>query len=296
MTLLTLLAFTLTQSAWAQAKEDEKTWGEATLMVMTASTKFGDFSQTSYMLSSYFHTNLAKPEDPKGSLTVPTGLGIGPVIPLNFQGVDPSAMTERLYYWGCGAAVGEKQPEARGKGWRFKGQWWTVRSQGMADATQMMNLQADSKVPGTYKLEANYVGEMSLEMTEAQQFLPALKVLEPATDTADTSQPIVVSWEPVDKAAGYLLMAHGKNAEGKDVTWESAYNATIWQRMGAEKALKEGLILPPSTTTCTIPAGIFKGQVALTVTGVSPIATGKGVFSYWGWAQTMTSRILNMGT
>lgn len=288
-------AFALTSSVLAQAPEKEKTWGEATLMVMTASTSFSGFAHTSYMLSSSFHTNLAKPQDPKGTLTVPGGLGIGPVIPLAFQGVQAGAQAERLYYWGCGAKVGEKQPEVHGKDWRAKDQWWTVRSSGMADAAQMMNLTAASPVPGTYTMKANYVGEMSLNLTPAQQFLPPLKVLAPATDSADTSQPIAVSWEPVEGAAGYLLMAFGKNKAGKEVTWESAYHATLWQRMGAEKALKEGKLLPPTVTSCTIPAGIFDGQVSLTVTGVSPIATGQGVFSYWGWAQTVTTRLLNMG-
>lgn len=273
----------------------EKTWGEATIMVLTASSSFGAYSNTAYMLSSFYSTNLAAPEGAKGTLTVPETLGIGPVIPLNITKYDEMAQTERLYYWGCSPTVLKGQPEVHGKGWRGKDQWWHVRSSGTADATKMMGLTADSKIPGKYVMETNYTGSMSVVLGEAQQFLPALTVTAPTGDKVDTAQAIPVTWDAVDRAAGYHVMAVGKNADGKDVTWENAYNAILWQRIGATKALQKGLLHAPDKRSCMIPAGIFKGQVSIIVTGVSPIATGTGAFSYWGWAQTMTTKTLNLG-
>lgn len=280
----------------AQEDKKKKIWGEATLMALTSTSTFGAYTNTSYMMSAFYSTNLVPPADAKGTLTVPETLGIGPVIPLTIQTQKGMTATKRLYYWGCTATVPKGQPEVRDNGWKMKDQWWTVNSTGMADATKMMGLTAESKVPGKYVMETNYTGSMSLTMTDTQQFLPPLKVVEPAGDKADTSQAIPVKWEKVPGAGGYLVMAVGKNDKGEDVTWESAYNAVIWQRMGVTKALEKGLLKGPDSLSCTIPAGIFKGQVSIIVTAVTPIATGEGAFSFWGWAQSANSKIVNMGS
>lgn len=293
---LSLLAvLCLSSLATAQEDKKKKIWGEATLMALTSTSTFGTFTNTQYMMSAYYATNLLPPADAKGTLTVPETLGIGPVIPLNIRTLKDWKAPKRLYYWGCSATVLKDQPEVRAEGWRMKEQWWVVNSNGTADATKMMGLNAQSKVPGKYVMETSYTGSMSLVMTDTQQFLPPLKVVEPASDKVDTSQAIPVKWEKVPGAGGYLVMASGKNAKGEDVTWESAYNAVIWQRMGVAKALKKGLLKGPDHLQCTIPAGIFKGQVSIIVTAVTPIATGEGAFSFWGWAQSMGTKIVNMG-
>ena len=248
------------------------------------------------MLSSFYSTNLAAPEGASGTLTVPDTTGIGPVIPLKITRIDKPYAQNRLYYWGCSDVVLKDQPEHRTDGWKNKEQWWVLRSNGTADAMKMQGLTAASKLSGNYLMDVSYAGKMDVTLGEGQEFLPPLKVTSPEGATVDTTKPIKVVWEPAAGVRGYHLMAVGKSPDGKDVTWESAYNATVWQRMGATKALKKGLLKGPEATSCTIPAGIFKGQVSIIVTGVGPIATGKGAFSYWGWAQTMTTKIANMGT
>ena len=280
----------------ATAQEKEKTWGEATIMVLTSSSVFGEFSNTQHVITSFFSTNLKAPEGASGTLTVPKDLGIGPVVPLTIQNNEAVEQPDRLYYWSCTEAVPKGQPEVRGWKWKKKDWWWTVRSSAIADPMKMMGLTAQSPVPGTYTMDSTYTGKMSVNLSQAQQFLPALKVSSPPSGALDTSKPIPVTWEGVEGAGGYYVSAYGKNAEGKDVTWESAYDAALWQRMGLTKALEKGLLHGPEHRSCTIPAGIFKGQVAIMVSGVTPIATGTGVFSYWGWAESKTTVLLNTGS
>jgi hypothetical protein len=283
-------------SLTATAQEKEKTWGEATIMVLTSSSVFGEYSNTQHMITSYLSTNLKAPEGASGTLTVPDDLGIGPVIPLTIQNIETVKQPDRLYYWSCTETVPEGQPETRGWQWKKKDWWWTVRSTAVADAMKMMGLNAQSPVPGPYSMDTTYTGSMSVTLTKAQQFLPPLKVTSPPSGDIDTSKPISVTWEGVEGAGGYYVAAYGKNADGKDVTWESSYDATLWQRMGLTKSLEKGLLHGPEHRKCTIPGGIFKGQVVINVSGVSHIATGTGAFSYWGWAESKTSVILNTGS
>ena len=294
--LLSLLCILSVTALGAAQEKEEKLWGEATIMALTSTSTFGAYTNTQYMLTSFYSTNRKAPEGATGTLTVPETLGIGPVIPLNIQNLNDYKAPKRLYYWGCSDVVLKDQPEVRAEGWRAKDQWWYVRSNATADPMKMMGLTQASPIPGTYTMESSYTGKMSVTMTEAQQFLPPLKVVEPSSDKADTSKPIKVTWEAVEGAGGYHVMAMGKNADGVDVTWENAYNAVIWQRIGLTKSLKKGLLHGPEHRSCTVPAGIFKGQVTVMVTGVTPIATGTGIFSYWGWAQSAGTKILNMGS
>lgn len=293
-----LLATLLLLSTVAGAQNDKKkeVWGEATIIANTITSTFGEHTNVQKSLTAYYTTNLKAPDGAHGFLTVPAGLGPGPKIPLKIQNHDHAGTgAEMRHYWGCSQTILKDQPEVLKGQYDDKTRKWQVGSTGMADPMQMMGITEASKAAGDYAMNVSYIGVFSLTMGQGQEFLPALKLVEPAADKVDLSQAVKISWEKVAGCSGYTVMVSGKDAQGRTTYWENAYNSGLWQRMGATKALEKGLILPPDKTTCTLPGGIFSGQATITVTAVSQIAVGKGPFSLWGWAQSSANKILNMG-
>lgn len=110
--------------------------------------------------------------------------------------------------------------------------------------------------------------------------LPPLKVTSPDMDKIDPKDAIVVKWEPVPGARGYLISGTGMNmgddgentTEMTTISWYSTLVQPPTRVRGGYRQettiaddLRSGILLPGNTTSCTIPPGIFKGIMHLTL-------------------------------
>lgn len=135
-------------------------------------------------------------------------------------------------------------------------------------------LKPHASAAGEYLLDTNYCGGAAVNVAEDQDFLVPIRITSPASEP-DLSTPIRIAWEAVPNAVAYLLSASGGGEKWSTVWTSSAapdLTADIERRPVAPDELR-GLIeqralLPADATSCTIPAGIFKGanSVMLTIT------------------------------
>jgi hypothetical protein len=275
--------------------------GSYQLIMQTMATSYGGTTNVMRTMGASYMSPQTAPAGASANLAVPPGLGLVSPVPYqiqNLQAQGGKAEYEMLHYWQSSPTVPKGQPENFKGKVDTTGQKWVGGSSGLPDATKMKYLKENqfmfdesSRVAGPYHLKISYVGDIHIDMTDKQQFLAPLQVTKPeAPASVDTSQSIEVTWDHVPNAVGYTVFASGKNAAGKSVYWENAYQAqTAVYTGGAAGALKAGKLVPPDKTRVQIHAGIFKGPVTLMITGYSPEVKGKGPLNPWGWAQTLTS-------
>jgi hypothetical protein len=243
-------------------------------------------------------------------LATPDGLGLGRLTleppPSAQQGHDSEApgklpdveITVREY-WGCGALPGSGQPKV--STYRLDGGAVSVGG-GMTPG--IFAPQRDVQPTPAYALWPNKVSGLpvpegaSLVGTHrfSGQGIPASLQFELAGDVdfmpeialnsqmGEDSDPIDLSWQPVDRAQAYFLTATqmdapvdpGASKSGPTrlsvTTWSSAQaggaGSSLVDYLGAAdigKWLKQKILLPPGTTRCTIPQGIFGNGNGLTM-------------------------------
>jgi len=276
-----------------------KVQGDFNLMAITTSMTVQGYSSVNRTLSASYNTSLTSPAGATAVMNVPEGLGVASPVPFviqNLQATGGTAAGEVIHYWNSAPTIPKGQPEVM-KGAGTTSGSWKGGSTGYPDPMGWKYLRAGqfaldetSKVPGTYKVNISYVGELTVPMTEKQEFLGPLKINKPESPALDTSKSIEVAWTHVPNAVRYTVLASGKNAAGKAVYWENAYNApTTWYLKGAAAAVKDGKLVSPDSCKVQIPAAIFSGPVSLSVTGYSTESKGSGVLNPWGWAQTIAS-------
>lgn len=150
-------------------------------------------------------------------------------------------------------------------------------------------------------------------------FLPPLRVTSPKSmQTLKPEEGIEVVWEPVAGARGYILHAFGTTGQGTNnwtiITWVSTLREPPERvRSGYEQEtsiaddLANGILLPPQTTRCKVPAGIFVNtdmfSLTLTAVGNDFFSTADGITVRGKirseWAGTKMSALLDpvgMGT
>lgn len=268
--------------------------GQMELFATTVSFAVGGNVSSVRSIGSFYHTGRRAPSGATANADIPAGLGLGPNLPYTIQNMQAAAASgqgEIIRYWGCGAAIGKGQPEVQKGGGHVQKGAWVGGSSGSLDPMKAAGIHASSKMPGTWTLHVSYLGDITLVMTEKQDFLEALVITAPASPgSLDASQDVPLAWNVVQGAAGYGIVASGRNQKGQTVLWENAKNVNMaWKTMGAEKAVKAGYLIPPDRTKCTVPAGIFTGQYTVTITAYSPEVHGKGVLPSVGYAQSMAS-------
>jgi hypothetical protein len=127
-------------------------------------------------------------------------------------------------------------------------------------------------------------------------FLPPMNVLNPPDlGTANLAEGLKIEWEPVAGARGYILHANGMSmdmsggAQQMKVTilqWVSTLveppvrvRGSYRQETTIADDLKNGILLPATTTRCVIPPGIF-GEVMMF--RLSVMAVGNDFYSQEG--------------
>lgn len=219
---------------------------------------------------------------------VPAGLGLGPSLPLlppttsrapeqgGVQGI-PDAEIHIKYYWGCGTAIRTGQPRElhmRAKNGKFEmtgdpmqGRYAPDRG---IDPTPAYVLWPNPKTRNRAPANASLVGQhhitgpgvpesLKFELKQVADFMPKIAL----TQNGDLASGLTLGWQPVDRAKAYFL--HGLSLQDKTIViWSSAEVPEAGQGLVSyltggqiDSWLKEKVLLPPSTTSCAIPKGIF---------------------------------------
>ena len=103
---------------------------------------------------------------------------------------------------------------------------------------------------------------LEFELQQAADFMPKIAL----TQSGELASGLTLGWQPVDRAKAYFL--HGLSLQDKTIViWSSAEvpdagSGVVDFLTGGQidRWLKEKVLLPPSTTSCAIPKGIFAGS------------------------------------
>lgn len=195
-------------------------------------------------------------------------------------------------YWGCGETIPQGQPKVSVSGQTPPdpappAPAVPTGSYAYWPGYNDKPLKPEASAVGTYTLDANYSGAPSVTLGPEQEFLGTVNLVG-VPKKFDLEKPLVVKWKPVPRALAYVLSAYGGSAR-ETITWTSSADRLAAQGIEnrpvsaseAAELINTKVLLPPNATTCTIPAGIFKGSesVFLTVTaiGADKVETRDGV-------------------
>jgi hypothetical protein len=186
-----------------------------------------------------------------------------------------------LLFWGCGEHAGPGQPVvidfsrmARGEippglyaqGLNLPDDWSITLGNSTTygdwpNARDAKPVPADSSLLGAHRIASTYAPEIAF--TLADDFMPALQ----ATGRDMASGAVALNWGALPKATGYYAWGIATNPDGgnsRDMVW---WASSSTQQFGGPMAdwlspstvarlVQSGTVMPPSQTTCTIPAEV----------------------------------------
>lgn len=237
--------------------------------------------------------------EPRAAHAIPPAMAMGASLPLLTPvaqkgptgGTDDEPPFERpkgrmLIYWGCGEAVRAGQPvivdfsklDAQEAGRVFRsraisrptgpasgrnrtyGEWPNRESQ--------QAVPAQSSLQGGHTVSGNYSPEIRFNVTDRHDFLAPL-AFDPVTKSAAGA--FQVKWQSVPNALGYFATAMGQGENQTDVVmWSSSDSQEFGQVLmdyippaEVQRLIREKVVMPSSTTSCSVPAGIFKSDGAM---------------------------------
>ncbi len=184
-----------------------------------------------------------------------------------------------LIYWGCGDRAAKGQPVVIDFSKIAAGQMppnlFSVRvpadrgptSTNSTTYGEWPNRQAskgpdkNSSLMGAHRIAATYAPEISF--TLAQDYMPGLFVRNAAAPSGGVS----LSWNTVAGATGYYAWTFGatmQGSEARDIVWWSSsasreFGGGLWDWLPpatVERLIGEQVVMPPSTTQCTVPAEV----------------------------------------
>jgi hypothetical protein len=237
--------------------------------------------------------------DPRAAHAVPPGLAMGQSLPLVTPRIERAPTRERdeepeyerpkgrmLIYWGCGETVRAGQPviidfanlnaQEAGRVFRSRG---ISRPRGPAPGRNRTygtwpNQEDSRPVPaagslrGDHTIAGNYSPEIRFAVGERDDFMEAI-AFDPVRKTAGGA--FAVRWKAVPTATGYFATAMGQGDNQNDfVTWSSSEVQEMGQVLmdyippaEVDRLIREKVVMPPQTTDCTVPAGIFKSDASM---------------------------------
>jgi len=239
--------------------------------------------------------------DAHAAHAIPPGLTMGQSLPLVTPRIERAPVRERerddepelerpkgrmLIYWGCGETVRPGQPviidfaslspqDAAGV-FRSRG---ISRPRGPAAGRSRTygtwpNQEDSRAVPaagslqGDHAVAGNYAPQIRFAVSERHDFMQAV-AFDQVRKTAGGA--FAVKWNTVPTATGYFATAMGQGDGQNDVvTWSSSDVQEMGQMLmdyippaEVERLIREKVVMPPQTTECTVPAGVFKGDASM---------------------------------
>jgi hypothetical protein len=231
-------------------------------------------------------------ETPPRSTATPPGPGQMP------QGQMPQGRL--LLFWGCGEHAPPNQPVVIDFSRLARGQVppglyaqpvnlpdvWNIYQSNSTTYGEWPNQRSSQPVPagasllGAHRIASTYAPEINF--TLADDFMPALQ----ATSSDMASGAVTLNWNALPKATGYYAWGIASGMDGgqsRDMVWWTS--ASTQQFAGAlqdwlspaavARLVSAGTVMPPSQTTCTVPAEVKAagGPILMTfLTGYGPQA------------------------
>jgi hypothetical protein len=237
--------------------------------------------------------------DARAAHAIPPGLSMGQSLPLVTPRLERAPARERdeepeferpkgrmLIYWGCGETVRPGQPviidfaslnsQDAARIFRSRG---ISRPRGPAPGRNRTygnwpNQDDSRPVPpagslrGDHAVSGNYSPEIRFGVDERYDFMDAV-AFDPVRKTSGGAY--AVKWKTVPTATGYFATAMGQGDNQSDlVSWSSSEVQEMGQVLmdyippaEVERLIREKVVMPPQTTECTVPAGVFKSEASM---------------------------------
>jgi hypothetical protein len=231
------------------------------------------------VVPSFFGTPLKLVSPPPPEKPLPAERDDAPEPP---QMEKPKPNAKISLYWGCGDSVRPGQPRTLDMSKSTMDDYmkfFTMRSSQSRGARlrygepSWPNKQDDRRVPESAQLAGDHQisgdgmpDTFKFVLDDRQDFLSPIRMTQQKVDGA-----VQLEWDMVTYARGYFISVLGGQGgprgggDGSEVVmWTSSelpemgYALVDYQTNGAiEGWLKEKVLLPPTTTKCTVPKGIF---------------------------------------
>lgn len=239
--------------------------------------------------------------EPRAAHAIPPGLALGPSLPLLTPRLERAPARERerddepeferpkgrmLIYWGCGETVRPGQPvifdfasmnpQDAARAFRSRG---ISRPRGPAQGRSRTYgtwhneedsrpVPANGSLRGDHVVSGNYSPEIRFAVGEQYDFMQAVAFDQVRKNPGGA---FAVKWNSIPTATGYFATAMGQGDNQNDVvTWSSSEVQEMGQALmdyiapaEVERLIREKVVMPPQTTECSVPAGIFKSDAAM---------------------------------
>lgn len=231
---------------------------------------------------------------PRAEHDIPAGMKMGPSLPLvspppeaaarGVPGAERPGRMQRpkgrmLIYWGCGEKPGAGQPAvidfsklgpgqpppqlgsvhvalasppAPGRSRSYGA--WPNREDARA-------IPADASLEGEHVVKGNYSPEIRFALGRGRDFMQAVAL----SSTPLASGAAEVRWRRLPEATGYFAEIYGARDSGEVVVWSSserevmgAVLMTYLPPAEVARLVRDKVVLPPRTTTCTVPAEVVR--------------------------------------
>lgn len=235
------------------------------------------------------------PPEPLATHDIPPGQKMGDTLPLLIPVYETTKHTDEepqertmekpkmrmLIYWGCGESVRKGQPKVLdtekmspmefGKALSSRSlsrQYPPRPRSGWAYADwpnkkNSLTVPKDSSLVGKHFIHGNYMPDITFSIPARHDFMDPVDF---TSVTGELSDSIRFQWGEVPTAIGYfgMVIAHSEKA-GETIIWTSSDVEDAGfgfldyvPSSDVRKLIKDRVVMPSSTTSCTIPKGIFK--------------------------------------
>lgn len=237
--------------------------------------------------------------DARAAHAIPPGLSMGQSLPLLTPHAERAPVRERdeepeferpkgrmLIYWGCGESLRPGQPviinfaslspQDAARAFRSRG---ISRPRGPAPGRNRTygtwpNQEDARPIPpagslqGDHTISGNYSPEIRFSVDGRHDFMDAV-AFDPVRKTSAGA--FAIKWKTVPTATGYFATAMGQGDNQNDlVMWSSSDVQEMGQVLmdyippaEVERLIREKVVMPPQTTECTVPAGVFKSDASM---------------------------------
>jgi hypothetical protein len=258
---------------------------------------FGKLGGATRSLQLQVNSSKPAPAEPAATHDIPPGQNMGDTLPLltpppvkerrgepverempeHFE--KPKA--RMLMYWGCDEKVREGQPrvidtEKMGplefgkalSGRSGSQQYLPSPRSGQVYAEwpndrKRVDVPKDASLKGDHLVHGNYLPDIRFTLGEQQDFMAPVEF---TSVTGKRAGSLRFQWRAIPTSIGYFVMAIAHSEKtGETIIWSSSEVAEPGYGLmdylpgsDVRHFIKEKVVMPPQTTSCSIPAGIFK--------------------------------------
>ncbi|MCK9228156.1 MAG: hypothetical protein PHT96_11520 [Syntrophorhabdaceae bacterium] len=254
----------------------------------------GDSGSSGKRLHLEVNSPKGLPADPQANHDIPPAQNMGPTLPLvppeagrTYEGshVERPEKMEKpkmrmVIYWGCSETIRTGQPYVIDTekaspaefGKMFQGRniagqhlsprpgWAYADWPNKKDGKQV---PANSSLVGNHFVHGNYLPDIRFAIDAGHDFMAPVEFTSTKGNPSDS---FYFQWNSIPTATGYFATAMGHDQKtGTMIVWSSSdVREAGWSLMNylsnedVRQLVRQRVVMPPSTTRCVIPRGIFK--------------------------------------